>query len=593
MLSPNITEFLIKKQKSSLIREKIIYKQKILPEEFVFKNYWKKKRVYSIIAFMKKTLFLYTVLILIISYFTYFRGYSSPSMLIFDEHYYITGANKFLKGIMYFQSHPPLGKMIIALGEYILKPNKDRQWFEFNLKIVTDLEKEISDKKKMDFLKRVIGREFLRDELTEALKEENFTEEEIAIVFKEAKKLKITYVLVEDNVVRLPSGYSLAGFRFVPVLLAVLSGVIFFYILFYISKNPHMSFLFPFFYLFDNALIAHSRSAMLDGSQIFFILLSLLFFIYTLQKGGEIRLRDYFITGLFISAGLSVKISSAILFLLFIFLFIEDFLKTPLKSYTSFIKNLLLKAMIFTAGSLLVFFIIFYIHCAGGKEVLHNKFYSASDTYKKIIDHGQTANPKYFPLMLKEQWCHMMNDLRGVPMPDFDNPKEIASPPLYWPLGKKGIIYCEDRHENMAKIICLQGNPVVWYTGLISIFAAFGVIITGIVRRKSVKNGRLFRFIIYFFTLYISYMAVMFQLKRAMYLYYYLIPLIFSFVLGFLVFNYIFEEYLKKNSRGVYIITGVICLAIVISYLYYSPLTYAFPILRHEVKKMIWAGFRI
>ena len=538
----------------------------------------------------KKLIILYTVIILSIAYFTYFRNYSYPERLVWDEHYYITGANKFLNNVMYFQSHPPLGKMIIALGEYLLGPNRDKQWFEFNLKIVNELGEEIGSKKKIDLLKKLIGKELLRDDLREILEKENFTEEEIKIVFRKAKEINPVYVLVRDSIHGMPAGYSFAGLRFFPALLAALSSLTFLYILLFISKNPHLSFLWSFFYLFDNAMIVHCRGAMLDGSQIFFILLAILYFIYTVQKKADVRITDYFILGLIISAGLSVKINTSILFLLFIFLLIEDLCKKPRKIYSfSFLKEFLIKVQISITGIALIFLVVFYIHCASGTKVLFDTYYSASDTYKKIIEHKQTGNLRYFPIMLRDNWVHMMNDLKGVPPPNYDNPNECASPAIYWPLGKKGINYCERRDKDTIRRIYLQGNFIVWYGALIFVIAGFIIILRQAILRKTLKNSKIFRLIIYFFSLYISYMAVMLTLKRAMYLYNYLIPLLFALILGFLIFNYIFEEPIKKNNKYIYIALGTVCIITVAVYWYYYPVTYYEPISIDEMKARIWA----
>ena len=61
--------------------------------------------------------------VLIVSYFTYFHRYPSPAAPFWDENYYIPDAQKYLNGIFFMDIHPPLGKMLIALGEWLLHPN--------------------------------------------------------------------------------------------------------------------------------------------------------------------------------------------------------------------------------------------------------------------------------------------------------------------------------------------------------------------------------------------------------------------------------------------------------------------------------------
>ncbi len=61
--------------------------------------------------------------ILVLSYFTIFHNYSIPQHFFWDENYHIASAQKYLNGIFFMEPHPPLGKMLIALGEKLLNQN--------------------------------------------------------------------------------------------------------------------------------------------------------------------------------------------------------------------------------------------------------------------------------------------------------------------------------------------------------------------------------------------------------------------------------------------------------------------------------------
>ncbi len=80
----------------------------------------------------------FTLLILIVSYFTYFHNYSTPQAGYWDENYHIASAQKYLHGIFLMEPHPPLGKMLIALGEKLLHANATSDQF-----IGTDFAKDI------------------------------------------------------------------------------------------------------------------------------------------------------------------------------------------------------------------------------------------------------------------------------------------------------------------------------------------------------------------------------------------------------------------------------------------------------------------
>ena len=67
--------------------------------------------------------------VVIASYFTYFHRYAYPAAPFWDENYHIASAQKDLNGIFFMELHPPLGKLLIALGEWLLHPNGITSWF--------------------------------------------------------------------------------------------------------------------------------------------------------------------------------------------------------------------------------------------------------------------------------------------------------------------------------------------------------------------------------------------------------------------------------------------------------------------------------
>src|SRR5690625_4311237 len=68
--------------------------------------------------------------------------------------------------------------------------------------------------------------------------------------------------------------------------------------------------------IFDNALVVHSRAAMLEGIQIFFILAAIYYLVRTLTNDIAIRLRQYAILGVLVGLAVSVKANAAVLLLL-------------------------------------------------------------------------------------------------------------------------------------------------------------------------------------------------------------------------------------------------------------------------------------
>ena len=387
--------------------------------------------------------------------------------MFWDENYHIASAEKYIDGVMFMEIHPPLGKMFIALGEYLIQPNKNLDTHKFA---------------ETDYIKDF------------------------------------------------PKDYSFMGVRFFPSLFAWLSAIIFFFILYFLSKNPHLSAIFSSLYIFDNALIVHSRGAMLEGSHLFFILLSILYFSHLISKNSKIKSISYFILGLFIGLSVMVKATGAITFLLFLFLFAYDNrarLKDWRENIFQLFKNFSVKLIITLIGISAIFFPVWYIHFSMGKTVANDKFYSASEEYKNIIANGGTANPLNFFVMLRDNLKYMANYNKGVPRLDVCKPDENGSYPLVWPAGDKSINYRWEKNDEGVRYLYLQSNPIIWFSALIGVILSMILIVSKFIYKLEIKNKKTFFLLICFTAMYVSYMVIMLRIGRVMYLYHYFIPLVF------------------------------------------------------------------
>ncbi|MCK6463003.1 MAG: phospholipid carrier-dependent glycosyltransferase [Candidatus Pacebacteria bacterium] len=499
------------------------------------KKFFSKKR--NLVVF-------YAVAVLIASYFTYFKNYDYPPAVFWDENYHIASAQKYLEGVIFMEPHPPLGKMFIALGEYMMKPNR--------------------------FINQ--------DEL------HKFTQ--------------------TDYIKDFPAGYSFAGVRLFSTLFAWFSAVLFFLIFYLVSKNAHLSALFSSLYVFDNALIIHSRAAMLEGSHLFFILLAALYFVYLLGRKTPLKLSNYFLFGFLVGIPIMIKATGGILLLLLPFLLAcENWEKirasrhqgpTLMRASRSVLDGLkitLLKSVVFVFGAVIVFFAVWQIHFSLGKKIEGDKSYRASEEYKAIIAEGKTTEFKNFPAMVKDNLAYMANYNKGVPVLDVCKPDENGSHPMTWPLGDKSINYRWERSGDGVRYMYLQSNPATWLLGLSGIVISLVLIVAVFLFRLPIKDKKLFYLISAFAAMYVSYMAVMLRIERVMYLYHYFIPLVFSFILAFLVFNYIFAEKLAAKPKIIYKIILLAVVAIIISYSFFSPLTYYQPLTTEQFKQRVWFDF--
>ena len=192
----------------------------------------------------RQLLVIYAFVVFILAFFSFFWNYNYPNSSQWDEVYHISSAEKYLKGSLFMESHPPLGKMFIALGEKILGPN--------------------AAKPDVSFLGKLC-----------------FGQEDWKIrpeIIDKSSFLKV------DQITSYPTGFSFCGFRLMPVVFATLTAPLLFFLLFLLIRNVHLAAIFSSLYLFDNAIILQARAAMVDSIQIFFVILALVYFVFGIEK---------------------------------------------------------------------------------------------------------------------------------------------------------------------------------------------------------------------------------------------------------------------------------------------------------------------
>jgi dolichyl-phosphate-mannose-protein mannosyltransferase len=470
------------------------------------------------------TIALHGLLVFLIAYCTYFRNYWYPPALFWDENYHIASAYKYLNHVMFMEPHPPLGKLLIALGEYLFHPNTH---------------------------------------------------------------INTTSFLTTDYINSIPYGFSFVGVRFFPVLLATLSSVLFFFILYAICKNSFTSFLFSSFYLFDNALILQSRAAMLDSILLFFVLGTLLYFLLLLEAQKS-KSFSYFVLGLLAGLAIAVKLNAAVLLLLFFPLFCYQHRPLSLKIL---ISKLPVQAILFLTGSALVFCGIYYIHGMLGQTILDDRSYNASGIYRQVLNDKTSSDPIYFPIILRDNLLYSKQYEAGVPKYKPNDPTENGSLPYTWPFGDKAINYRWEVDNGTTRYLYLVGNPLIWLSGLIGLVSAVGLLIVTLVFRRPIHNRKLFFTIIVLLSLYITYMIAIMQIQRVLYLYLYIIPLVLSLLLAFTVYSYVFEKAIQLRDRRLIAGTVIFVLLIILIYAFFSPLTYYMPLTKDQFLMRSWFSF--
>jgi len=474
----------------------------------------------------------FIVILTLLSFLVFFYKYWNPPALFWDENYHISSAEKYMNHAFFMEAHPPLGKLFIALGEYIIHPNKNIDTASF---------------------------------------------------------------LNTDYINNVPDNYSFAGMRFFPVLFAFLCPILFFLILHRISKNNLVSFCFSLIFILNNALIAHFRAVMLDSIQLFFILASILCFCCLLEK-RSVRASSYFFLGLLSSLAISVKLNSAILLLLFPALYIKEKIveKKGRKWQIRNFRDFPLKALLSVLGLALVFCLVWQIHFSIAKTVVDNRYYGASDAYKQILSDGKTSGLKNFVIMLRDNLKYMHNYESGVPQLDVCKADENGSSPLSWIIGGKSINYRWESDGTNTRYLYLQSNPAVWLIGLIGVLLSVSLCVSVLFFGLKIKDKRSFYYIAVFLLLYLCYMAAMLTIKRVLYLYHYFIPLTFALILSALVLEYAFLGNFR-GKKIMRILLGIMLVSVIAFFLLFLPLTYYLPLTKEtflRIASFSWNGLK-
>lgn len=411
------------------------------------------------------------IFLLVLSFFTYVFNFWNPAALFWDENYHIASAQKYLTGTFFMEPHPPLGKLVIALGEKIINANPEDNQF--------------------------IGTDYASSP---------------------------------------PAGFSFFGYRLFPVLFAWLTVPLLFAIFLLITRKTLWSLLLSFLYVFDNALLVHLRSAMLESTMLFFSAVTILGFLLALEwKDDRKKLaKAAIIFGIGFACVNATKAFGLIFIMLVPFIFWA--MRGDLKKFFRFAWISALTAAIFFVG-------IWHIHFALARTVHPSLpdqgYYQASDQYKAIVDSGHTRSLFAIPVMLRDSMKFVSHYEAGVPQLNLCKSDENGSPWFLWPVGARTISYrWETPDGDSYRYLYLVANPVVWAIGLLGVVFSF-VLLSGSLLMQPKEELRQKILLAAFFTLYACYMIAVSRIDRVMYLYHYFLPLVFSFILFALVFNQI------------------------------------------------------
>ncbi|MGI6681452.1 MAG: phospholipid carrier-dependent glycosyltransferase [Bdellovibrionota bacterium] len=474
------------------------------------------------------------LIVTVVSFFTYFYNRDSYNKFIWDEHYHVASAQKYINHVHFMEPHPPFGKMIIAWGEQLLKYNKKN------------------------------------DQLINKMKSEG-----------------------QD----LPEDFSFSGYRFFPMLLAWLLAPLLFLIVKNLTKSNIIALGFSLFYALDNAMLVHFRTAMLDATLLFFMTLNFYLFLLIRKRILNSKDATFLsiLFGISFALTMTTKVTGLINIIFPIWLLYLAFVNFANKAK---ILKLLFAMIIPFFITYFAVWEYHFAHGTKVISSLDAKgyFIKNDDKLKEILDNKQGANPlNYFTMLKYNAFQFVKQYEKGVPHLNLCNEAENGSPFFMWPIGARAIQYVQHTKNNITKYLYLQVNPIVWLVGLIGIIVGLSVFVVSLFCDVPIikdedkdKDKNKDKDIFYILILsYLGYMAAIGLIDRVMYLYHYFPALIFSLLIAAMLFkntDKLFNFNISKMFK-VFFIAFLSILSIIAFYIY-TPLTYFKPIPQDYIKKL-------
>ena len=382
---------------------------------------------------------------------------------------------------------------------------------------------------------------------------------------------------------KLPANFSFAGYRLFPTVMAWLIAPTLFFIFLVLTRRALYATLFTFPYVFDNAIIVHSRAAHLDQAMILFSVLMILFFLLCIEWRD--RPKPFGWAAFFFGMSFGLLMVTKILGLVMILLLIP--MVIVLYPNTNKIWHWFALAMI---GFLIPYIGVWQMHFANADTLnpkLPNQgYFQASDGYKYALDMEKTGSIAAFPVMLRDNLTFTSHYAGGVPRLNMCKADENGSPFYLWPVGGHSINYrWETPDGTHYKYLYLIANPIGWLTAFAAVLLAGGFLSAYIFFDAKPKLKRPL-LLATFFGLYASYMIAVAQLGRVMYMYHYFMPLVFGFILIALVFQEISSIgtwKLTDHRRGLILL--IFGFLVFLVHLWIRPLTYYEPVTDKQVQR--------
>ncbi|MBI2644323.1 MAG: phospholipid carrier-dependent glycosyltransferase [Candidatus Wildermuthbacteria bacterium] len=352
------------------------------------------------------------------------------------------------------------------------------------------------------------------------------------------------------------SDSSYLGLRFFPALAGSLIPLALYFFLKSIGAPFRAAFLAGALISLDNALLAQSRLALPDSILLLLGILGLGFFF--LGRRNNYKTIFLLFAGIFFALSFSVKWTGFAFLGLAGVITLFDLIKILFLSSFRAVAFPLIKSFLFLfLIPIAIYFEIYNIHFA----LLPNP--GPGNPYmSKEFNEGNLTNMEKFI---------EINQINYTINKGFAATHPYGSKWYTWPFMSRPIYYWNN--DGATEKIYFLGNPVVWWGSTLTL-----LLLPILLFFKQLWKERI---VLILAAGYIVSFVPFLIVSRVMFLYHYLIPLIFAVSL----FAYLATTIKPRYAK---ILSLLLALAALISFFYFAPLTYGFPLDKAQFENRMW-----
>lgn len=373
---------------------------------------------------------------------------------------------------------------------------------------------------------------------------------------------------------------SYGDFNFLPLRAIVAFFGVFLIILIYflvkeLGFSEKTAFFSAFFMIFDNALLLQSRLILMDIFLLFFIFLSL--YLYLLIKKTTPFSRRWwilnFFLGISLGAAISIKlIGLGILFLLWLWEIFEE------RVFSKEKKELFVKIGLWAILPLFLFFLFFLIHFS---LLWENCSKNCGFVLEGEIMRAKAEGISFYLLLntLPEGniFQKIFREIKMIMWSNLSGQRWVFESPFYlWPLMFQPFPYFHTFLDEKWILIVFLGNPFVWWGSFFGILVYLYLLIRNLIVKfkknlpPTFYSPNLRLLFLGFIIFWVSFLII----PRFLLLYHYLTALVFAIIIFSNLIGELFQK-IPRYSNILFFGTLIFCF---LSFLFFSPLTYGFPI---------------